>query len=96
MCRLPKSGKDEEGEQKVDETLHQCSGANGAAQDSQFSIFERADEDVVLLHGGIFVAIRVDDLVAPGGGDKENNIKDKEKQSSVNRLMHFTHEGRTH
>lgn len=95
-----------------------CAAANEAAQDSQFSVFEGADEDVVFLHGGIFMAVGVDDLVAPkqetaaqssaeltarvcvkggetrGGREKENNIKDKEKQSSVNRLMHFTHEGR--
>lgn len=42
-----------------------CAVANEAVQDSQFSIFEGADEDVVLLHGGIFVAVGVDDLVAP-------------------------------
>lgn len=28
-----------------------------------------------------------------GLGERENYIKDKEKQSRVNRLMHFTHEG---
>lgn len=32
--------------------------------DSQFSILERADEDVVPLHSHVFVAVRGDDLVA--------------------------------
>lgn len=34
------------------------------SSDSQFSILERADEDVVLFHGHVFVAVRGDDLVA--------------------------------
>lgn len=32
--------------------------------DSQFSILERADEDVVLFHSHVFMAVRGDDLVA--------------------------------
>ena len=43
----------------------QCKcGIQHIDDDSQFSILERADEDVVFLHGHVFMAIRGDDLVA--------------------------------
>lgn len=66
----PEKEEDEEGKKKkADEILHQCFGVTcwrkRGCSDSQFSIFEGADEDVVLLHGGIFVAVGGDDLVAP-------------------------------
>lgn len=52
----------------------QCKcGVQNINDDSQFSILERADKDVVFLHSHVFVAVRGDDLVA-------------QKQETVNRV----------
>lgn len=65
-------------------------------QNSQFSIFEGADEDVVLLHGGVLVAVGVDDLVETscgrGGsvrlweraGKDRGREREKEKEDNIN------------
>lgn len=44
--------------------------------DSQFSILEGADEDVVLLHRHVFMAVRGDDLVA----QKQETVKSSEDE----------------
>lgn len=75
------------------------------SSDSQFSILERADEDVVLLHGHVFVAVRGDDLVAQKQETVESSDEavvcacvkktlKRRRGSQSQRLKYFRHKGR--
>lgn len=71
-------------------TLMEISSLNNhhrhISNNSQFSVFERADQDVVLLQCHVFMAVWRDDLVADrrdGSSDEEEERKNKRRGGSI-------------